>query len=49
MIGDLVLDSMQGQLDRELAEKWKWGKNASDGGNAPRMAGEARELRDLIG
>ncbi|KAI1501735.1 putative fructosyl amino acid oxidasesarcosine oxidase [Biscogniauxia marginata] len=48
IIGDLVLDSMLGQLEHELAEKWKWGKSGSDGGNAPRLDGDAKELKDVV-
>ncbi|KAI1334500.1 putative fructosyl amino acid oxidasesarcosine oxidase [Xylariaceae sp. FL0016] len=47
-IGDLVLDSMLGVLREDLTEKWKWDKGGRDGGNAPRMNGRAKELRDVV-
>lgn len=47
-IGDMVLDSIEGRLDPELAQKWGWGRRGSDGGNAPRMDGKAKELRDVV-
>ncbi|KAI0597518.1 putative fructosyl amino acid oxidasesarcosine oxidase [Biscogniauxia sp. FL1348] len=48
IIGDLVLDSMLGQLEEELMEKWRWGKIGGDGGNAPRLKGDVKELRDVV-
>ncbi|OKL61794.1 hypothetical protein UA08_02320 [Talaromyces atroroseus] len=48
IIGDLVLDSIEGKLDAELVRKWAWGRHGSDGGNAPRMSGNAQELRDVV-
>ncbi|KAL1979787.1 hypothetical protein VTN96DRAFT_5194 [Rasamsonia emersonii] len=48
IIGDLVLYSMEGRLDSELAKKWAWGRDGMDGGNAPRMDGKAQELRDVV-
>jgi sarcosine oxidase/L-pipecolate oxidase len=48
IIGDLILDSIEGKLQAELTEKWRWGRSGGDGGNAPRMDGEAKELRDVI-
>ena len=43
-----MLDSMEGILDPVLADKWRWGKTGSDGGNAPRMEGVAKELKNLV-
>lgn len=47
IIGDLVVDSMEGRLDPELATKWAWNLGGRDGGNAPRMDGKPIELRDI--
>ncbi|OAA54077.1 FAD dependent oxidoreductase [Niveomyces insectorum RCEF 264] len=49
VIGDLVLDSMEGILDPVLADKWRYGKTGTDGGNAPRMQGKPQEIRDVVG
>lgn len=43
-----MLDSMVGQLQPELMEKWAWGRQGRDGGNAPRVDGKAKELRDVV-
>lgn len=48
IIGDIVVDSMVGKLKPELEKKWAWGHRGSDGGNAPRMDGKAKELRDVV-
>ncbi|KAI1639210.1 putative fructosyl amino acid oxidasesarcosine oxidase [Biscogniauxia mediterranea] len=48
IIGGLVLDSMLDQLEEQLMEKWRWGKSGGDGGNAPRLKGDAKELRDVV-
>ncbi|KAL1961580.1 hypothetical protein VTN77DRAFT_1432 [Rasamsonia byssochlamydoides] len=48
IIGNLVLDSMEGRLDAELARKWAWAKEGLDGGNAPRIDGKVQELRDVV-
>lgn len=48
IIGDKVLDSMEGKLERELAEKWAWSQKGSDEGNSPRMPGNPRELEQVI-
>ncbi|CZR58698.1 related to FAD-dependent oxidoreductase [Phialocephala subalpina] len=48
IIGDLVVDSMEGRLEPELAEKWAWNLEGRDGGNAPRMDGKPIELRDIV-
>lgn len=49
IIGDLVVDSIEGVLDPELCEKWKFdvtskGKDS----NAPRMDGEPKELSQVV-
>ncbi|RSM06616.1 hypothetical protein CDV31_009045 [Fusarium ambrosium] len=49
ILGDCVVESMQGTLSRELVEKWAFNKFA--GGkdeNAPRMDGAPEELRDVV-
>lgn len=48
IIGDLVLDSIEGNLRKELVDKWAWSKKGSDEGNSPRMKGDAKELRDFV-
>ena len=49
MIGDLVVDSMQGTLDPELVKKWAYEKgNQGEDRNAPRMDGPPKELRQVI-
>lgn len=49
LIGDWVLDSVEGKLDPELAEKWSFNR-LSDGkdGNAPRMDGSPQELKQVV-
>ncbi|KAI1848425.1 hypothetical protein JX266_005731 [Neoarthrinium moseri] len=49
IIGDLVLDSIEGILDEELKQKWRWGRNGGDSGNAPRMEGSVKELKEIVG
>ncbi|KUJ13890.1 putative fructosyl amino acid oxidasesarcosine oxidase [Mollisia scopiformis] len=49
VIGDLVLDSMEGHLSPALTEKWAWSLEGRDGGNAPRMDGKPVELREIFG
>lgn len=48
MIGDLVLDSIEGKLEAELEAKWAWARKDTDEGNAPRMGGEPEELRLVV-
>jgi sarcosine oxidase/L-pipecolate oxidase len=47
IIGDLVLDSMEGILSVELAEKWAWVREG-DGGNHLKMEGPPKELHEVI-
>lgn len=49
ILGDCVVDSMQGTLSQELVEKWAFDKFS--GGKdeaAPRMDGRPEELRDVV-
>lgn len=48
IIGDFVLDSVEGNLDSTLAAKWAWARKGPDGGSSPRMAGNAQELRHVV-
>jgi sarcosine oxidase/L-pipecolate oxidase len=49
VIGDLVVDSMEGKLSQELAQKWAYAKGmAGSDHNAPRMDGKPEELRDVV-
>ncbi|KAI1773773.1 putative fructosyl amino acid oxidasesarcosine oxidase [Hypoxylon cercidicola] len=49
VIGDLVVDSMEGTLSPELAAKWAYAKEKSGKDeNAPRMDGKPEELRDVV-
>jgi hypothetical protein len=47
-MGDIVLDSVEGKLSSELVEKWAFVKKPQNQGNAPRMAGEPQELKDVV-
>lgn len=49
VMGDLVVDSILGVLSPELASKWAYnqGRESKDQ-NAPRMDGDATELRDVV-
>lgn len=49
IMGDLVVNSIEGVLLPELAKKWSYWRG-TDGGddNAPRMDGEPEELRDVV-
>jgi hypothetical protein len=47
-MGDLVLDSVEGKLDKELVEKWAFVKKPQNKGNAPRMTGAPQEIRHLM-
>lgn len=48
VIGDLVLDSIEGKLEKELVDKWAYTKRPQNKGNAPRMAGEPQEILDVV-
>lgn len=49
IIGDLVVDSIEGTLPTELLEKWAYQKGREGGdGNAPRMEGDPEELSDVV-
>lgn len=51
LIGDKVLDLMNGELDSVLRNLWSYEEklaNAKDNGSAPRMEGEPQELRGII-
>lgn len=39
---------MEGNLERDLAEKWAWAPKDSDKGNSPRMPGNPKELGQII-
>jgi sarcosine oxidase/L-pipecolate oxidase len=49
IIGDLVVNSIEGVLSPELVKKWSY-ERGTDGGddNAPRMDGKPEELRDVV-
>ncbi|RFU33997.1 hypothetical protein B7463_g2336, partial [Scytalidium lignicola] len=49
VIGDLVVDSMEGTLSPELAKKWAYDKGREGGDyNAPRMDGDPEELCNVV-
>ncbi|ODQ58092.1 hypothetical protein WICANDRAFT_56698 [Wickerhamomyces anomalus NRRL Y-366-8] len=51
IIGDKVVDFMSGKLDSVLKQRWSWNEKLElqdDNGSAPRMTGEAHELRDYV-
>ena len=49
IIGDFVLDSVEGKLERELAEKWAFDRHSNGkDDNAPRMDGSSQELGDVV-
>lgn len=51
IIGDKIVDFMEGNLDPELAQKWCWKEKLTskgDNGSAPRMKGEPKELKEFI-
>lgn len=51
IIGDKVVDLMEGKLDPVLKEKWSWDekvKGSADNGSAPRMEGDAQEVKEVI-
>ena len=47
-IGDMILDSMQGTLDKKLAERWAWTEKGPDNGAAPGVGGDPTELRYVV-
>ncbi|GAM85962.1 hypothetical protein ANO11243_039720 [Dothideomycetidae sp. 11243] len=47
-IGDMVVNSVLGQLPEELKEKWKWDKAGGGDGNAPRVDGSPVELSEAV-
>lgn len=51
IIGDKVVDFLEGSLAPHLAELWSWGEklgNKDDNGSAPRMLGEPKEINEVI-
>jgi len=51
IIGDKVVDLMCGKLDPVLKDKWSWNEKLAlkdDNGSAPRMKGEAHELKNYV-
>lgn len=52
LIGDKVVDLMEGELDSELRKKWSWEEKLivgeQDNGSAPRMNGEVVELTEKV-
>ncbi|VUC21237.1 unnamed protein product [Clonostachys rosea] len=48
IIGDLVMDSIEGKLDAKLAAKWAFGTKKTKEGNAPRVGGAAQELAHVV-
>lgn len=51
IIGDKIVDFMEGKLDPRLVEKWSWNEKLgvkTDNGSAPRMEGEAQEIQNVI-
>jgi sarcosine oxidase/L-pipecolate oxidase len=49
IIGDHVVDSIEGSLPQELVEKWAFQRfSGGKDQNAPRMDGEPQELRDFV-
>ena len=48
VLGDLIVDSMEGTLSPELVEKWAYERGRGGDYNAPRMDGEPEELRDVV-
>ncbi len=48
VIGDLVVDSIEGVLPPELVEKWAYDKGGEFDENAPRIHGEPEELREVV-
>ncbi|KAI0891507.1 putative fructosyl amino acid oxidasesarcosine oxidase [Annulohypoxylon nitens] len=49
VIGDLVVDSIEGVLSAELKEKWGYERGSTGRDeNAPRMDGQPEELRDVV-
>ncbi|KAI1618834.1 putative fructosyl amino acid oxidasesarcosine oxidase [Exophiala viscosa] len=47
-IGDMILDSMEGTLDKKLAERWAWAAKGPDNGAAPGVGGNPTELRHVV-
>jgi sarcosine oxidase / L-pipecolate oxidase len=48
-IGDFVLDSVEGILPQELAEKWAFHKHSgAKDSSSPRMDGEPQELQHSV-
>lgn len=51
VIGDKVVDFIEGNLEPKLVEMWSWKEklgNTTDNGSAPRMQGESQEIRKVI-
>jgi sarcosine oxidase / L-pipecolate oxidase len=49
VIGDFVVDSIEGTLDSQLVEKWAYERHANGkDDNAPRMDGKAQELKEVV-
>lgn len=48
IIGDLILDSMEGNLDNELAQRWAWEPKGVDNGSTAGMGGPLTELQPVV-
>ena len=49
IIGDLVVDSMEGSLSQELVDKWAFHKESKGKDeSSPRMDGDPEELSDVV-
>ncbi|CUM67347.1 uncharacterized protein PRCAT00005040001 [Priceomyces carsonii] len=51
VIGDKVVDFIEGNLEPELLRKWCWKEKLTsnvDNGNAPRMKGSPKEIKEYI-
>ncbi|KAK4935218.1 hypothetical protein LTR10_023680 [Elasticomyces elasticus] len=49
IIGDLVVDSMEGSLSPELVDKWAFHKDSTaKDESSPRMDGDPEELKDIV-
>lgn len=47
VIGDLILDSLEGRLDKKYADRWAWGQKQSIG-SASFMGEDLTELQPIV-
>lgn len=51
ILGDKIVDFMEGNLDPKLVEMWSWNEKIGltvDNGSAPRMEGKALEMKNVM-